>query len=92
MEQALLQAGWSPDQVRKALKAYVDVDFPIPLSPPAAIGNHTRRLVADPLDAPRGAAASNVGIRWSISTLIVAFPVFVVMSRLGCTPSACGSI
>jgi hypothetical protein len=34
MEQALLQAGWSPDQVRKALKAYVDVDFPIPVPRP----------------------------------------------------------
>ncbi len=34
MEQALLQAGWPPDQVRQALAAYVDVDFPIPVPRP----------------------------------------------------------
>ena len=34
MEQALLEAGWPPDQVRQALAAYVDVDFPIPVPRP----------------------------------------------------------
>ena len=109
MEQALLQAGWPPDQVRKALAAYVDVDFPIPVPRPlpsatardafmyvVVLGTMVlcayqfgdllfeiiNRLIPDPLDSPRSAAGSNVGIRWSISTLIVAFPVFVVMSRL----------
>ena len=43
------------------------------------------RVVPDAMDAGRyaeGYVYSNVTMRWSISTLIVAFPVFVVMSRL----------
>jgi hypothetical protein len=39
------------------------------------------RLVPDPLDARRN-YPDNVAIRWSTSALIVAFPVFVVMSRM----------
>jgi hypothetical protein len=110
MEQALLQAGWPPDQVRKALGAYVDADFPIPVPRPLPSGT-TRdafmyiivlgtmvlcayqfgallfeiinRVVPDPMDARRsGYSGGESGMRWSISTLIVAFPVFVVMSRL----------
>jgi hypothetical protein len=110
MEQALLQAGWPPDQVRKALAAYVDVDFPIPVPRPLP-SSTTRdafmyiivlgtmvvcayqfgallfaiidRMVPDPMDARRYAYLDNsFAMRWPISTLIVAFPVFVVMSRL----------
>jgi hypothetical protein len=109
MEQALLQAGWPPDQVRKALGAYVDVDFPIPVPRPlpsattrdafmyiivlgtmvlcayqfgALVFEIINRLVPDPMDARRYSTYGNAAIRWSVSTLIVAFPVFVVMSRL----------
>jgi Domain of unknown function (DUF5671) len=110
IEQALLQAGWPPDQVRKALGAYVDADFPIPVPRPLPSGT-TRDafmyiivlgtmvlcayqlgallfeiinlVVPDPLDARRfGDPGGDTAMRWSISTLIVAFPVFVVMSRL----------
>ena len=108
MEQALLQAGWPADQVRKALAAYVDVDFPIPVPRPlpsattrdafmyvivlgtmvlcayqfgALVFEIINRAVPDPMDV-RQIAYSGVGMRWSIATLIVAFPVFVVMSRL----------
>jgi len=108
MEQALLKAGWPPDQVRQALAAYVDVDFPIPVPRPLPSGT-TRdafmyiivlgtmvlcayqfgallfeiinRLVPDAMDA-RNYYPNNAAIRWSISALIVAFPVFVAMSRL----------
>jgi len=110
MEQALLQAGWPPDQVRTALAAYVDVDFPIPVPRPqpssttrdafmyvvvlgtmvlcayqfgALLFEIINRAVPDPMDARRYTFADgNLQMRWSISTLIVAFPVFVVMSRL----------
>jgi hypothetical protein len=109
MEQALLQAGWPPDQVRQALGAYVDVDFPIPVPRPlpsattrdafmyiivlgtmvlcayqfgALVFEIINRLVPDAMDARRYSAGDNTAIRWSVSTLIVAFPVFVVMSRL----------
>jgi len=110
MEQALLQAGWPPDQVRTALAAYVDVDFPIPVPRPqpssttrdafmyvvvlgtmvlcayqfgALLFEIINRAVPDPMDARRYPYADgNFQMRWSISTLIVAFPVFVVMSRL----------
>ena len=33
-EAALLAAGWSPEQVRDALAAYADVDFPVPVPHP----------------------------------------------------------
>ena len=110
MERALLEAGWPPNQVRKALAAYVDVDFPIPVPRPlpsattrdafmyivvlgtmvlcayqfgALLFEIINRVVPDPMDARRyGFADGNVQMRWSISTLIVAFPVFVVMLRL----------
>ena len=109
MEQALLKAGWPPDQVRQALAAYVDVDFPIPVPRPlpsattrdafmyvivlgtmvlcayqfgALVFEIINRLVPDAMDARQYAPANSVAIRWSVSTLIVAFPVFVVMSRL----------
>ena len=109
MEQALLRAGWPPDQVRQALAAYVDVDFPIPVPRPlpsattrdafmyiivlgtmvlcayqfgALVFEIINRLVPDAMDAVRYGPANSVAIRWSVSTLIVAFPVFVVMSRL----------
>lgn len=108
MEQALLKAGWPPDQVRQALAAYVDVDFPIPVPrplPPATtrdaflyivvLGTMVLcayqfgallfaiidRLVPDPMDQRAFTYWQNT-MRWSISTLIVAFPVFVVTSRL----------
>ena len=108
MQQALLEAGWPPDQVRKALAAYVDVDFPIPVPRPlpsattrdafmyivvlgtmvlcayqfgALLFAIIDRLVPDPMDQRVYAYWQNT-MRWSISTLIVAFPVFVATSRL----------
>ena len=109
MEQALLRAGWPPDQVRKALGAYVDIDFPIPVPRPlpssttrdafmyiivlgtmvvcayqlgALLFEIINQLVADSLDIrPLEYPGNESGIRWSIATLIVAFPVFVLMSR-----------
>jgi hypothetical protein len=38
-ERALVDAGWPPDQVRKALAAYAVGDFPIPVPRPAASFN-----------------------------------------------------
>lgn len=34
IERVLLEAGWSPEQVRKALAAFVDVPFPVPVPRP----------------------------------------------------------
>ena len=110
MQQALLEAGWPPDQVRKALAAYVDVDFPIPVPRPlpsattrdafmyivvlgtmvlcayqfgALLFAIIDRLVPDPMDQRAVyLVLANITMRWSISTLIVAFPVFVATSRL----------
>jgi Domain of unknown function (DUF5671) len=109
IEQALLKAGWPPDQVRQALAAYVDVDFPIPVPRPlpsattrdafmyiivlgtmvlcayqfgALVFEIINRLVPDAMNARRYAPVNSIAIRWSVSTLIVAFPVFVAMSRL----------
>ena len=33
-EQVLIEAGWSKDEVRSALRAYAEVDFPVPVPRP----------------------------------------------------------
>ena len=36
IEQALLQAGWAEQQAKRALAAYADLDFPVPVPRPKA--------------------------------------------------------
>ncbi len=108
---ALRQAGWSAEQMRAALAAYADVEFPIPvprarpyLSAREAFmylvlfgtlyfaAYHLGSLVFDIINRafPDPAAqALNGGeayvrqsMRWSVSALIVSFPVFMYMSWL----------
>jgi hypothetical protein len=104
----LRHAGWGREQVRAALDAFADVDFPVPVPRPRPslsareaflylLQFTTLYLVAfnlgsllfqiingafpDPADPP-GTLAFRYAIRWAVSMLIVAFPVFLLVSRL----------
>jgi hypothetical protein len=111
IEDALRRSGWTTDQIRGALTAYADIDFPIPV-PRArpylsareafmylvlfgtlyASAYNLGSLVFDFINLafPDAAQQSFAGypqyvresIRWSISWLIVAFPVFLYVSWL----------
>ncbi len=108
IEEALRKGGWTADQIRVALAAFVDVDFPVPV--PRARPYLSAReafmylvlfgtlytsayylgdLIFDliNLSFPDPAQESEIygtyirqSMRWSISSLIVAFPVFLYLS------------
>lgn len=106
VEQALLQAGWRAEQVRRALGAYADVAFPVPVPRPrpylsardaflylvlftalyisafnlgALLFQFIERAFPDP--AMRDAQAGfRQAIRWALANLLVAFPLFALLS------------
>jgi hypothetical protein len=108
IEEALRKGGWTTDQVRSALAAFVDVDFPVPvprarpyLSAREAFmylvlfgtlytsAYYLGSLIFDIINLtfpdPAQEAESyrtyvRESMRWSISSLIVAFPVFLYLS------------
>ena len=108
LEEVLVEAGWPSEQVRGAMSAYADVQFPIPVPRPTpylsareafiylvlfstlyisafSLGSLLFELInrAFPDPAMDPALALETGrqvIRWSISFLVVAFPVFVLVS------------
>jgi hypothetical protein len=108
IEEALRKGGWTADQIRGALNAFADVEFPIPV--PRARPYLSAReafmylvlfgtlytsayslgsLLFDFINLafPDPAVASEQygayirqSIRWSVSSIIVAFPVFLYLS------------
>jgi hypothetical protein len=110
IEQALQRGGWTKEQTRAALDAFVDTDFPLPV--PRARPYLSAReafeylllfatlytsayclgsLVFDFINAAFPDPSQNLGeyresvrdgMRWAVSTLIVAFPVFLYTSWL----------
>jgi hypothetical protein len=110
IEEALRKGGWTADQIRGALAAFVDTDFPVPvprarpyLSAREAfiylvlfgtlytsafyLGSLIFDIInltfPDPTqDSERYAPYIQQSMRWSISSLIVAFPVFLSLSRM----------
>lgn len=108
IEEALRQGGWTTEQIHGALRAFVDLDFPIPV--PRARPYLSARdaflylvlfgtlytsayslgsLIFDfiNLGLPDPAAGFDgrdeyvrASIRWSVSSLVVAFPVFMYLS------------
>jgi len=108
IEEVLRTGGWTTDQIRGALKAFVDVDFPVPvprarpyLSAREAFiylvlfgtlytsAYYLGRLIFDiinltfPDAAQEGVSYATYireSMRWSLSSLIVAFPVFLYLS------------
>ena len=110
VEDVLLRAGWTPQQVRAALAGYAAVDFVIPVPRPRPYlsardafmylvlfstlyvsAYHLGSLVFTFIERafPDAAATANEYVvdytrqrmRWSLASLIVAFPVFVAVSR-----------
>jgi hypothetical protein len=112
IEQALLRGGWTKEQMRAALDAFVDTDFPLPVPrarPYLSAREAFQYMVLfatlytsayylgsllfdfinlsfpDPSWVTDGFAYDEYAresIRWSVSALIVAFPVFLYTSWL----------
>lgn len=108
IEEALRKGGWTADQIRGALSAFVDIDFPVPvprarpyLSAREAFmylvlfgtlytsAYYLGSLIFDIINLTFPDAAQDglnyatyirESMRWSISSLIVAFPVFLYLS------------
>jgi hypothetical protein len=107
IEEVLRAAGWSSHDVKRALGAFAEVDFPIPVPRPKpylsareaflylvlfttlyisaySLGSlafqFIDRAVPDPAAPARALDDSREIIRWSVSSLIVAFPVFLCLS------------
>jgi hypothetical protein len=105
---ALRQAGWRDEEVEKALAAFADVDFAVPVPRPrpylsareaffyllqfAALYTSAwslgrllflliERALPDPIDESWRSAVSGDSIRWAISSLMVAFPIFLLVAR-----------
>jgi hypothetical protein len=107
IETALTAAGWTPEQIRDALNAYAEVEFPVPvpkprpyLSPREAFlylvlfatlylsAYHLGSLLFDFInrafpDAVDPGSARHVAqsMRWSVASLVIAFPVFLFVAR-----------
>ena len=108
IEAVLRGAGWTGDQVRSAIDAFADVDFPIPVprarpsldardafmylvlfSTLYVSAYHLGSLLFDIINTAYPDAVdhervpySRMSMRWSLASLVVAFPVFVYMSWL----------
>lgn len=107
--QALAQAGWEADEIARALAAFADVEFPIPVPRPQPylsareaflylvlfstlylsafhLGSLVFQLVdhalPDPADLPEAAEGIRQAIRWAVSSLAIAFPIFLFVSRM----------
>lgn len=106
VQRALTAAGWSRDHVAKALAAYSDVDFPIPVPRPKSpvsardtflylvmfgtlylsaynLGNLVMQFINLAFPDPISQYLRPMDrIRWSTSSLLVAFPTFLFVSWL----------
>lgn len=109
IEDALLKAGWEPDQVKSALTAFAEIEFPIPVPRPkpylsareafmylvvfttlyisafnlgTLIFQFINRAYPDPSGPAGFTEYTREAIRWSVASLIIAFPIFAYMSRL----------
>ena len=109
IEEALLQAGWGREQVRGALAAFAEVDFPVPVPRPKPyvsakeaflylmlfstlyvsaynlgrlLFSFIDRALPDPARAGPYLEYASHAMRWSIASLVIAFPVFLYLSWL----------
>lgn len=104
---ALIEAGWTEQQVRGALEDYAEVDFPVPVPRPRASLSardafvylvlfatlyytvfHLGSLLFDLINVAFPDAASGRGyevfgasMRWSVASLLIAFPIFAFVAR-----------
>jgi hypothetical protein len=103
----LLEAHWPEDEVKNALEAYADLEFPIPVPRPKpylsareaflylvlfstlytsaiSFGSLLYQFIgrAFPHPATRDVVFDQLSaVRWSTASLIIAFPVFLLLSR-----------
>ena len=105
IEDVLVRAGWEPDQVKSALAAFAEIDFPIPVPRPKPyrsarevfmyfvlfttlyicafnLGKLIFEFINKVFPDPAAVKFSLSSVRWSVSSLIVAFPVFLGLSHL----------
>jgi hypothetical protein len=110
IEEALRKGGWTGDQIRGAMSAFADLEFPIPVPRARPYLSAREAFIYLVLFGTLYIAAYNLGslifdfinrafpdpatpflsspeylrnsIRWSVSSLIVAFPVFLYLSWL----------
>jgi hypothetical protein len=106
VEQALVEAGWRAEQVRRALGAYADVAFPVPVPRPRPYLSARDAFLYLVLFTALYISAFNLGmllfkfieqafpdpamryvdagfrqsVRWALANLLVAFPLFVLLS------------
>lgn len=105
---ALRQAGWAEAEVKAALGAFAEIDFPVPVPKPrpylparevflylllfASLHASAYNLGAiafalidrafpDPLQDSRILGDAGAAIRWNLSALVVAFPLFLIVLR-----------
>jgi hypothetical protein len=107
VQQALLKAGWAPEQAQSALNAYADLDFPVPVPKPRPYlsareaflylvlftalylsAYHLGSLLFDLINRAWPDPAMHESwrspeesMRWSIASILIAFPVFGFVSR-----------
>lgn len=108
LNDALLKAGWSPDQIRGVLDGWAQVDFPLPVPRPRAslsareaflylvlfstlyffsyhLGSLLFELIeytlTDPADQQWQPVQLGTSVRWSVSALLISFPVFAFVAR-----------
>jgi Domain of unknown function (DUF5671) len=109
VETVLLKAGWTKEQTRRALAAFADTNFPVPVPRPRPyldareafmyllmfstlymsayhLGSLFFDIIdtafPDPADPSSSGQYGRLSMRWSIASLIVAFPVFLYTSWL----------
>ena len=100
IEAALLEAGWPREKVGRALGAYAEVDFPLPVPRPRPylsareaflylllftslflsafhLGAILFELIEKAVPDPVGSDFSARAVRWSVSFVVVAFPLYL---------------
>ncbi len=107
IERVLLRAGWTAEQVRRALASYAEIDFAVPVPRPKPylsaqeafvylvlfttlyvtcyqLGSLLFDLINFALPDPAEVSTEyrRQSVRWSVSSLVVAFPVFLYMTWL----------
>lgn len=103
IESALIEAGWPREKVTRALGAFAEVDFPLPVPRPQPYlsareaflylllfttlflsAYHLGRILFELIDSafpdPAAPDFSPHALRWSVSYLVVSFPIFLVLT------------